>query len=268
MTGGSATEKSFKLQLLILSVAVAIVNTGFGIIFPIFPKLLVAVDGGNAFDLGLLAAAFGIAYMIGAPIFGNISDRVGKRKVILTGLLGFSFSNFIYILSTSMVHLYMARVVEGFFAAAILPPAIALTSQLSPKENRGRYLGVIGASQTTGIIIGPLLGGVLFEGFNIGDFVVKGSLTLPFYASAIIGMIAFVWSYIQLSEYEVMKSIKPIINPKSQNIQDSLRTRVNQTLKHQIQVLPTPLYMFLLFVFVEMLSILAWLIIEPGFVFY
>lgn len=278
MTDPSGTEISFKRQLLLLAVAVAIVNTGFGIIFPIFPKLLVDVGGGDASDLGLMAAAFGGAYLVGSPIFGNIADKAGKKKVILVGLLGFSFSNIIYIYAASLAHLYLARIIEGFFAAAILPPAIALTAQLSPKENRGRYLGLLGASQTAGIIIGPLLGGVLFEGFTIDGFkierfeinkiVVDGSLVLPFYASAIIGMMAFVWSYFQLPQDIVIKSDKLSLSSEIVTKRDPLKTRINNTLRHQVQVLPKPVYMFLLFVLAEMLSILAWLTIEPGFVFY
>ncbi len=275
----SAAEKSFRHQFFLLAVAVAIVNTGFGIIFPIFPKLLVEVGGGDASDLGKLAAAFGGAYIIGSPLFGNIADKRGKKKVILVGLIGFSLSNFIYIFATDITDLYIARIIEGFFAAAILPPAIALTAQLSPKENRGRYLGLLGASQTTGIIIGPLLGGVLYEGINIRGFTVynlevpaiaiNGSLALPFYASAIMGFMALAWSFLKLPEGKVTKKNKlSLYSSTLIKQQDPLKMRIGNTLRHQINVLPRPLFMFMLFVFAEMLSILAWLTIEPGFVFY
>ena len=92
--------------------------------------MLKIIGGGDAFDLGLLVASFGAAYLVGSPIFGNLADRMGMKKIILVGLLGFSFSNFIYISATSMTHLYIARIIEGFFAAAILPPAIALTTKI------------------------------------------------------------------------------------------------------------------------------------------
>lgn len=255
-------DESFRRKFFLLAVAVALVNTGFGIIFPVFPKLLVQIGGGNASDLGNLAAGFGIAFIIGSPIFGNFADRIGKRRIILFGLLGYSFANFIYIFATHIIHLYIARVLEGFFASAILPPAIALTAELSPKENRARYLGLLGASQTTGIIIGPVIGGLLFDGFSLGAIHIAGSLSLPFYASATMGFLAFSWSYFQLPNSKIRITESPIAN------ETSIKNKFSGTIRHQIRVLPKPLKMFFLFVFTEMLAILAWLTIEPGFVFY
>ena len=258
---------SFKRHIYILAVSVSIVNTGFGIIFPIFPKLLVDVGGGTALDLAVLLATWATAFFISAPIFGNLADRFGKKRIILLGLFGFAVSNFIYIFATKLSHLFIARVAEGIFAAAILPPAIAMTADLSPKESRGKYLGIMGASSTSGIIIGPLIGGFLFEGFVFGEFSLQGSIRLPFYISAFFGFLAFVWSFFQLPSLHSDNSLDRILE-NSSLAKMSVFSRIGNTLRHQVRVLPKPLYMFFFFILSEMFSILAWLTIEPGFIFY
>lgn len=76
-----------------------------------------------------------------SPIFGNLADRIGNKRIILFGLAGFIFSNIIYLFADNIQFLYLARAIEGVFSAAIFPPAIALIMEISPKENRAKYIG-------------------------------------------------------------------------------------------------------------------------------
>ncbi|MHA2029509.1 MAG: MFS transporter [Candidatus Kariarchaeaceae archaeon] len=265
----SGSSQSYGRQIFTLIISVAIVMTGFGIIFPIFPQLLEIVGGGDSFDLGVMAAAFGLSYLIASPIFGNLADAFGKKRVILIGLLGFSTSNLVYVYATEIWHFYLARAIEGAFSSAILPPAIALTTQITPQNKRAKYIGYIAAGNTIGLIIGPLIGGVLFDGLNIqGTTIINGSLYLPFYASFTVGLIAFIFGFFTLPQdsNHNISVIPPITKGKSDDVssQKSFRRVIN----HQISTLPKPLHMFLIFVIADMFTILPWMVVSPGFIFH
>lgn len=273
--------QSYGRQLFTLILSVAIVMTGFGIIFPIFPQLLFTVGGGDAEDLGAMAAAFGLSYLIASPIFGNLADTFGKKRVILIGLLGFSTSNLVYVYASEIWHFYLARAVEGAFSSAILPPAIALTTQLTPKNVRAKYIGYVVAGNTIGLIIGPLLGGVLFDGIIIGNTIlIEGSLFLPFWVSFGVGLFAFVFALFFLpstKDYEKEKAKRMkhdrVANGESEIVEKTFGSPQREKgllglLKHQINVLPRPRHMFLIFAIAETLTILPWLVVSPGFIFY
>lgn len=253
-------EPSRITQIFLLTSAVAIVNTGFGIIFPVFPKFLEIIGDGDAFDLGNMAAMFGVTYLIFAPVFGNLADRVGKKKIILFGLVGFILSNFLYVLAQDITLLYVARATEGIFASAVFPPALALVTELAPEDKTAKYIGYLSAGQTTGIIVGPLLGGVLLDGFSIANYTLEGSLYLPFYVSIAIGLLALIFSFIYIHPRP------PTIRQLNENL--SKRVGISQILRDQIRVIPKPFLAFFVFILVDIGSISPWLLIEPGFVFY
>lgn len=253
-------EPSRIAQIFLLASAVAIVNTGFGIIFPVFPKFLEIIGGGDASDLGNMAAMFGVTYLIFAPIFGNLADRFGKKKIILFGLSGFIFSNFLYILAEDITLLYVARATEGIFASAVFPPALALVTELAPDDKKAKYIGYLSAGQTTGIIIGPLLGGVLLDGFSIASYTLQGSLYLPFYVSIAIGLLALIFSIFFIHPRP------PTIKPSNDSISEKMG--IKNIIRDQIRVIPKPFLAFFVFVLVDIGAISPWLLIEPGFVFY
>ncbi|MHA2504164.1 MAG: MFS transporter, partial [Candidatus Kariarchaeaceae archaeon] len=295
MVSGSGNEQgTYFSQIFTLILSVAIVMTGFGIIFPIFPQLLEIVGGGDERDLGIMAAFFGLAYLIASPIFGNVADKYGKKRVILIGLLGFSTSNLVYVYASELWQFYLARAIEGAFSSAILPPAIALTTQLTPKKVRARYIGYVVSGNTIGLIIGPLLGGVLYDGIIVnGTTLVVGSLYLPFWVSFAVGLFAFTFGVVFLPS---ARSMDPGLYPSKtadtehQRIQKILEFRgttptvprtlvveepqvpsgsiMSRLLNRQLDSLPKPLAMFFIFALADTLTVLPWLIVSPGFIFY
>ena len=254
-----------KSLLISLALANAIATTGFGIIFPIFPQLLADVGGGNALDLGTMAAAFGFAYFIASPIFGNLADYYKNKVIILIGLIGFSTSNLVYIYAQNLWHFYLARIIEGAFSSAILPPSLALITRKVSKENRAKLIGYIYSANTFGLIIGPLLGGILYDGLSLGSFIITGSVYLPFWVSFAVGLISFMVGYVFISEENS--------NPKetsnsNQKISNKNSSSLLLIIKRQIKVIPRPFLVFLIFIIVDTFGILAWLLVSPGFIFY
>jgi len=145
--------------LVIIFVTVFIDLVGFGIIIPLLPFYAESF-GASAFAVGLLGTAFSAMQFVFAPIWGRWSDRIGRRPVILLGLLGSAFSYMLLALAWSLPLVFFARVVGGI-AGANIPTAQAYIADITTPENRARGMGMVGAAFGLGFIFGPAIGGVL-----------------------------------------------------------------------------------------------------------
>lgn len=132
---------------------------GFGIVMPILPFYAreLSADGS---ELGLLLTAWAAAQFVFAPVWGRLSDRIGRRPVLLLTVAGTSASLFLLAVSTSLAGMLVARVLAGVFAANI-SVASAYISDVTSEQERTRYMGLLGASFGVGFVIGPALGGLL-----------------------------------------------------------------------------------------------------------
>ena len=152
----------------------------YGAILPILPYYLLEF-GAGAFEYGLLVATFSIFAFLAAGPFGSLSDRVGRKPIILISLVGSSISLVVFGLSNSLILLFIARAAEGFFTAGLWPSSDALVSDIVPSEKRGSAWGTLLAGRTTGMIFGPTLGGFLVFFFGI---------RVPFFINAALAVIA------------------------------------------------------------------------------
>ncbi len=153
----------------------------YGAVLPILPYYLHEF-GAGAFEYGLLVATFSIFAFIAAGPFGSLSDRMGRKPVILISLVGASISLVIFGLANSIILLFIARAAEGFFTAGLWPSSDALVSDIVPPEKRGSAWGTLLAGRTTGMIFGPTLGGILVVFFG---------LRIPFLINAALAVMAF-----------------------------------------------------------------------------
>ena len=146
-------------SLAILFVTVFIDLLGFGIVFP-FLAYYVEMFGARASTVGLLLGVFSLMQFLFAPVWGRLSDRIGRRPVILVGLFG-SFVGFtLFGLAGSLAMLFIGRIVAGV-AGATIPTAQAYIADSTTAENRAKGMGLIGAAFGLGFILGPALGGFL-----------------------------------------------------------------------------------------------------------
>ena len=164
-------------RMLILFGSIFIVGIGFSIIMPVLPYYAESL-GANAFQLGLLMTVYAICQFIFAPIWGAYSDKVGRKPVLLMGILGFSLTFILFAFATKLWMLYVFRIAGGIFACATMPTAMAYVADSTDLEKRGPAMGKIGAAMGMGMVFGPAIGGLLSEVSLAFPFVFAGSLAL------------------------------------------------------------------------------------------
>jgi DHA1 family tetracycline resistance protein-like MFS transporter len=144
---------------MVLFLTVFIDLLGFGIVIPFLPMFAHDLGIGAA-GIGLIFAAYSIAQLVCAPVLGRISDRIGRRPVIMLGLLGSSAGYLIYGFAGSFLWLLVSRLVHGGCAATV-PTAQAYIADTTAEHERARGMGMIGAAFGLGFVLGPAIGGVL-----------------------------------------------------------------------------------------------------------
>jgi DHA1 family multidrug resistance protein-like MFS transporter len=178
-----------KKNIAILFFTLVVVMMGFGIIIPILP-FYVESFGASGKGLGLLMAIFSIMQFIFAPIWGSLSDRFGRKPILLIGVLGNAISLLFFGLSSQMWMMYVSRALAGILSSATMPTAMAYIGDTTDGKDRGGGMGVIGAAMGVGMVIGPGIGGTL----------ANTSLSLPFFVAAALSMTALVLILILLPE--------------------------------------------------------------------
>jgi multidrug resistance protein len=145
--------------LVIIFLTVFIDLLGFGIIIPLLPFYAESY-GANAFTVGMLGTSYSLMQFLFAPVWGRLSDRIGRRPIILIGLVGSCASYLALALANSLALIFAARLIGGT-AGANIPTAQAYIADVTTPENRARGMGMVGAAFGLGFIFGPALGGVL-----------------------------------------------------------------------------------------------------------
>ncbi|MHA2169184.1 MAG: MFS transporter [Candidatus Kariarchaeaceae archaeon] len=197
-------------QMMVLFLSVFIDIVGFGLILPLLP--LLATDmGATALLFGLLVASFSLMQFIFAPLWGKLSDRVGRRPVILIGIGGASLSFVVFGLSKNLWMLFLARSVSGVFTAATLTTSRAYIADITPPEHRAGAFGMLGAATGLGFVFGPVIGGVLSSVSFLGS---KGIL-LPGLFAASLSVINLMSAIVFLPETLVSQEQKRAKQTKS-----------------------------------------------------
>lgn len=189
----SETPKAAKASIAFVFLVVLIDMIGFGIIMPVLPQLIVEITGDNmsnaAIHAGWLAFAYAIMQFFFGPIIGNLSDRFGRRPVLLGALGGYAVAYALMGFAPSLFWLFVARIVAGIMGASF-STAYAYVADVSPPDQRSQNFGLIGAAFGLGFIIGPALGGIL------GEYGIR----LPFFAAAILASINLLFGFFMLKE--------------------------------------------------------------------
>jgi len=170
-----------KPALAFIFVTVLLDILGIGLIIPIVPRLIQSFQGGDltaaSRTYGLLVSLYSLMQFVFAPILGSLSDRFGRRPVILISLFGSALDYFFLSFAPSLPWFFLGRIISGITGANITA-ATAYIADVSPPEKRAANFGMIGAAFGLGFIAGPALGGLLGEHGLRVPLMVAGGLTL------------------------------------------------------------------------------------------
>ena len=200
-----------KRALPILFAVMFLVMVGFGIIIPVLPFYAEDI-GANPTQLGFLMGVYSLMQLLFAPMWGRISDRVGRKPVIMIGILGLSLSFLLMGVSSSLWMLFVARIIGGILSSANMPTVMAYVADITSPEDRGKGMGVVGAATGLGFVFGPAIGGVFS----------KINLTMPFYIAGVTSLITFFLVWFLLKE-SLAKETRGQTNKKKTSLLGELK---------------------------------------------
>lgn len=196
--------KQYTTSIIILFAAMVIIMLGFGIAIPLMP-FYVTHFGASASALGLMMSMYSIMQFFFAPMWGRMSDRFGRKPVILIGIAGNFLTFMMQGFAQNIVMLTLTRTLAGVITSATLPTVMAYMADITSHEDRSRGVGLMGAAMGMGMIFGPTLGGVI-TGLSLPLPPVISSLmqittdpstgklinlSFPFFTSALLALVAF-----------------------------------------------------------------------------
>jgi len=188
---------------------------GIGIVFPLLPSLLKDLSHQHnvALLMGVFLSLYALMQFIFSPILGALSDRIGRRPVLLISLAGSAINYFFLACSPSLILLFIGRIIAGI-SSANMPVASAYIVDTTSEENRAKYFGLMSAMFGIGFIIGPVLGGLLGEYW----------LRLPFFVAAILTTVNLLIAFWLLPE---SRSNNPLLVPPQASISQRSSLKIN-----------------------------------------
>jgi DHA1 family multidrug resistance protein-like MFS transporter len=182
-------KASNRKNLYILAFTLVVVMLGFGTIIPIMPFYVENLGAGGT-ELGLLVASYAVMRLICGPIWGNLSDRVGRKPVLMIGIFGYGITMILFGLATQLWMLFVFRILSGILSSATSPTTMAYIGDSTPEQERGQGMGILGAAVGVGTIVGPGLGGLLGA----------ENLVLPFFFAGGMSFLALLLIWLLLPE--------------------------------------------------------------------
>ncbi|MEW5872596.1 MAG: MFS transporter [Chloroflexota bacterium] len=181
--------KTLNKNILILFFTLVVVMLGFGMVIPILPFYVKSL-GASGTALGGLMATYAVMQFIFAPVWGSLSDRYGRKPVLILGVLGNAIAQLLFGLSTQLWMLFASRILAGILSSATLPTAMAYVSDSTTSRERGGGMGIMGAAMGIGMVLGPGMAGML----------AKNSLATPFFLASGLSMLALLLILVILPE--------------------------------------------------------------------
>jgi DHA1 family multidrug resistance protein-like MFS transporter len=192
---------------------------GYGMVLPVMPFYIEKLGAGGR-ELGWLMSTYSLMQLIFAPLWGILSDRIGRKPVLTIGVLGYAIALLLFGLANSFWMLFLARTLSGILSSATMPTAMAYIGDHAPEKERSTGMGQLGAAMGVGIVIGPLLGG----------FLSTDSLSLPFFIGAGLAFAAFVLVIAILPESHASQ-------PETDKERHLTRTALSQTFLSPVGIL-------------------------------
>jgi DHA1 family tetracycline resistance protein-like MFS transporter len=237
----------------LLAVSMGLLMTGFAITMPIFARRL-GEFGSGVGALSLMSTAYALAGIVGSPIMGALADRIGRRPLVLGSLLSFALANIGFLLASSTEMLIVVRALQGGLSAGLFPAALGTVADIAPANKRSRWLGYVTGGAAVGWVLGPVMGGVLYDAWGF---------EAPFLLSAGMGLLAFAAAAV----------LVPETRPRAARQRAALRRRRTAGLaptqaESFRAALPQPPSAFGILLFISFVIYSAWAFFEPQLLFY
>ncbi len=182
-------------NVFILAFTLLVMMLGYGMVMPIMPFYIEHFGAGGT-ELGWLMAAYSLMQLLCAPVWGILSDRYGRKPILSFGVLGYAITLFMFGLANSFLMLLIARSLSGVLSSATMPTAMAYIGDNVPQEEKSKGMGQLGAMTGVGVILGPILGGLLST----------DSLSLPFFIGSGLAFLALLLVIFLLPESKPVPS--------------------------------------------------------------
>ncbi|MDX1414690.1 MAG: MFS transporter [Candidatus Promineifilaceae bacterium] len=244
-----------RIIIVFLAICTALQMTSYGMIFPLFARKIGDFGGGVAV-LATSVMAYSLAGMIAAPFMGSLADRFGRRPLILFSFAVFTaaFTGY-YLAATSLVFI-LIRGLAGALTAGLGPATMGLVAEIAPEDERARWIGVIGGGTSAGFIIGPVMGGLLYDKWGYGP---------PFMVSIGIALLTLLITFFVIPETHTREKRRR--ETFSQKRAARLAPKTGTAVSFMAS-LPHPLLAFGTLLFVNLSMIFAWFFIDPQLPFY
>ena len=189
--------KEVKRVIFVVLFCEFLICLGMSLIFPVEPFIKNEYHF-TAFDMGVMSSLFAFVQFIASPIVGRISDKVGRKPMLVWGLLIFAIAEFVFALAQHLWLFDLSRAVDGLSAAMFVPTSMALAADITSEKDRAKVIGWLSAAFSGGLILGPGLGGMLAH----------VNYKFPFWVAGILGLISTVvaWRFLPHDEDELFKS--------------------------------------------------------------
>ena len=232
MSSCTLSEKQALRNVNYLAALDLIISLGFGLIMPLFP-MYVKLLGGGALEVGILFSSFVLTRALFATTFGNLSDKIGRKKLILIGGFLYAFLAVLFVVPESWIGLIFVRGLQGFASAMVWPVSEALVIDSCPSTRRGESLGKLVMAANIGMVIGPFIGGGIY--FAANEYLgmsEEESFKLPFYFTALISLVGAILVWVKVvdakapAEAKQKMTFMKLLHPDGMDRQGLVNLRV------------------------------------------
>lgn len=241
------TSRQTTTNLVSLALCMALQMTGFVMILPLFARRFGDLGAGVE-ALGVSAMAYALTSMLAAPWMGALADRFGRRLVVFVSLAAYVLAFSGYLLATSAWLLVVLRGLAGVFTAGLVPAMTSIVSDIAPANHRAQWIGILNGGGSFGWIVGPALGGLLYDQFGYG---VPFAIAIGMAAAALLMAVLLI----------------PATHSRAIGRADTLPKQA-PGFHGMREALPASLPTFSFLMLISFGVMFAWAFIEPQFMFY